>query len=56
MSSHNVIVHKNDDLPQLQEEWMEKIADLVSKIPLELLPLQEVHEINLIDPNKHIQY
>ena len=36
---------------------MEKITRLVSGIPLELLPLQEVnHEINLTDPNNHIWY
>ena len=36
---------------------MEKITDLVSCILLELLPLWEInHEINLIDPDKHIWY
>jgi hypothetical protein len=36
---------------------MEKITDLVSGIPLELPPLHEVnHEINLVDPMKHIRY
>jgi hypothetical protein len=36
---------------------MDKIDDLVSGIPLELPPLREVnHEINLVDPTKHIRY
>ena len=36
---------------------MEKIADLVSGIPLKSPPLWEGnHKINLIDPDKHIQY
>ena len=40
-----------------KKKWMEKITDLVSGIPLELLHLWEVnHEINLIDPDKHIWY
>ena len=33
------------------------ITDLVSGIPLKLLPIWEVnHEINLIDPEKGIHY
>ncbi|KAF8516614.1 hypothetical protein JB92DRAFT_2810122 [Gautieria morchelliformis] len=36
---------------------MEKIANLVGDIPLELPPLQEVNpEINLIDPDKRMRY
>ncbi|KAF8505216.1 hypothetical protein JB92DRAFT_3122580 [Gautieria morchelliformis] len=47
----------DDDIPHLCEEWMEKITNLVSGIPLELPPLREInHEINLIDPNKHMRY
>ena len=57
MFSHNDIIHEDDDLPWLQEKWMEKIADLVGGIPLELPPLQEVnHQINPINPDKEIQY
>jgi hypothetical protein len=51
------VVLKDNDIPLLREEWMEKITDLVSGIPLELPPLREVnHEINLVDPTKRIRY
>jgi hypothetical protein len=54
-SQHVVLTDK--DIPHLREEWMDKIDDLVSGIPLELLPLREVnHEINLVDPMKRIRY
>ena len=54
--SHDVILRDND-IPQLCKSWDENITDLVSGIPLELLPIQEVnHEINLIDPKKCIHY
>ena len=37
--------------------WDDNITDLVSGIPLKLLPIQEVnHKINLIDPKKCIHY
>ena len=54
--SHNVVL-KDDDIPQLRKSWDNNITDLVSGIPLKLLPIQEVnHEINLIDPEKCIHY
>ena len=44
-------------IPQLHKSWDENITDLVSSIPLKLLPIQEVnHEITLIDPEKYIHY
>jgi hypothetical protein len=56
MVSQRVVLTDND-IPCLREEWMEKITDLVSGIPLELPPLREVnHEINLVDPTKRIRY
>jgi hypothetical protein len=56
MASQHVVLMDNDN-PRLHEEWMEKITDLVSGIPLELQPLREVnHEINLVDPRKCIRY
>ena len=54
--SHDV-VPQDDDIPQLLWSWDDNITDLVSGIPLKLPPIQEVnHEINLIDPEKHIHY
>jgi Reverse transcriptase (RNA-dependent DNA polymerase) len=51
------VVLTDDDIPRTSEEWMEKVTDLVSGIPLELPPLCEVnHEINLVDPTKRIRY
>jgi hypothetical protein len=56
MVSQRVVLTDND-IPRLHKEWMEKITDLVSGIPLELPPLLEVnHEINLVDPTKCIRY
>jgi hypothetical protein len=56
MASQRVVLTDND-IPRLREEWMGKIDDLVSGIPLELPPLHEVnHEINLVDPAKRISY
>ena len=53
----NDIILKNDDIPQLCRSWDSNITELVSGIPLKLLPIQEViHEINLIDPEKCIHY
>jgi hypothetical protein len=50
------VVHEDNDIPRLHEEWMDKINDLVSGIPLDLPPLREVnHEINLVDPTKRIR-
>ena len=54
--SHDVILRDNN-IPQLCKSWDNNITDLVSGIPLKLLPIQEVnHKINLIDPKKHIHY
>ena len=54
--SHDVILRDND-IPQLRKRWDNNMTDLVSGIPLKLLPIREVnHEINLIDPEKHIHY
>ena len=54
--SHDVVL-RDDDIPQLHRRWDNNITDLVSGIPLKLLPIWEVnHEINLIDPEKHIHY
>ena len=54
--SHDVVL-RDDDIPQLHRSWDNNITDLVSGIPLKLPPIWEVnHEINLIDPEKHIHY
>ena len=54
--SHDVIL-RDDDIPQLLQSWDNNTTDLVSGIPLKLLPIREVnHEINLIDPKKCIHY
>ena len=54
--SHDVIPQDNN-IPQLCRSWDNNITDLVSGIPLKLLPIQEVnHKINLIDPEKCIHY
>jgi hypothetical protein len=56
MVSQRVVLTDND-IPRTSEEWMEKITDLISGIPLELPPLHEVNnEINLVDPTKRIRY
>ena len=54
--SHDIVLRDND-IPQLRRSWDDNITDLVSGIPLKLPPIWEVnHEINLIDPKKHIHY
>ena len=54
--SHDIILRDNN-IPQLHRSWDNNITDLVSGIPLKLPPIREVnHEINLIDPKKHIHY
>ena len=54
--SHDIIL-RDDDIPQLRKSWDNNITDLVSGIPLKLLPIREVnHKIYLIDPKKHIHY
>jgi hypothetical protein len=56
MASQRIVLTDND-IPCLREEWMEKITDLVSGIPLELPPLRKVnHGIKLVDPTKRIRY
>jgi hypothetical protein len=55
MASQRIVLMDND-IPRLCEELM-RITDLITGIPLELPPLHEVnHEINLVDPTKHIRY
>ena len=40
-------------LPELREQWMNKITDLVGGVPIKLPLFREVnHEIKLIDPGK----
>ena len=54
--SHDIIPQDND-IPQLHKSWDDNITDIVSGIPLKLLPIWEVnHEINIIDPEKYIHY
>ena len=54
--SHDIVL-RDDDYPQLCKSWDENNTDLVSHIPLELPPIQEVnHKINIIDPEKRIHY
>ena len=54
--SHDIVLRDNN-IPQLHKSWDNNITDLVSGIPLKLLPIQEVnHKINLIDPEKCIHY
>ena len=54
--SHDIIP-QDDNIPQVCRSWDNNITDLVSGIPLKLLPIWEVnHEINLIDPKKCIHY
>ena len=54
--SHDVVL-RDDNIPQLRKSWDDNITDLVSGIPLKLPLIQEVnHEIDLIDPEKHIHY
>ena len=54
--SHDIVL-RDDNIPQLHRSWDDNITDLVSGIPLKLLPIREVnHKINLIDPKKHIHY
>ena len=45
------------DIVLRRKSWDDNITDLLSGIPLKLLPICEVnHEINLIDPKKCIHY
>ena len=45
------------DYPSLRAQWMERITDLISRVPPKVPPFHQInHEINLIDPNKRINY
>jgi len=45
------------ELATLREHWMDEITDLVSGVPPKVPPFRMVnHEINLIDPDKRINY
>ena len=45
------------DYPSLQVQWMDWITDLISGVPPKVPPFRQInHEINLIDPNKRINY
>ena len=57
MLSQQDIVLTDNDIPQLRNKWREKYAAIFGSIPLELPPFREVnHKINLVDPNKRINY
>ena len=57
MSSQQDIVLTDNDIPQLRNKWREKYTAIFGSILLELPPFREVnHEINLVDPNKRINY
>ena len=44
-------------LSEIREQWINKISDLVAGIPPKLPPWRMInHQINLIDPNKWINY
>ena len=43
--------------PELREQWIDKISDLVRGVPPKLPPWQLInHQINLINPTKWINY
>ena len=45
------------DYPSLRAQWMDKITNLISGVPPKVPPFHQInHEINLIDPNKQINY
>ena len=57
MSSQHNAVLMDSDIPRLRNEWKEKYAAIFGSIPLKLPPFREVnHEINLMDPEKRINY
>src|SRR5258706_2403997 len=46
-----------DDIPRLQDRWLEEIRDIMGPIPFTLPPFREVnHCIPLIDPTKQIKH
>ena len=57
MLSQQDIVLTDNNIPQLRNKWREKYTAIFGSIPLELPPFREVnHEINLVDPDKQINY
>ena len=45
------------DYPSLRAQWMDQITDLVSGVPPKVPPLRQInHKINLVDPDKRINY
>ena len=57
MLSQQDVVLMDNDIPQLRNKWREKYAAIFGSIPLDLPPFREVnHEINLVDPDKQINY
>ena len=45
------------DYPSLRAQWMDWITDLVSGVPPKVPPFHQInHEINLVDPDKRINY
>ena len=45
------------DYPSLRAQWMDQITDLISGVPPKVPPFHQInHEINLVDPNKWINY
>ena len=45
------------DYPSLRAQWMDRITDLVSRVPPKVPPFRQInHEINPADPNKWINY
>ncbi|KAG6894040.1 hypothetical protein C0992_007727, partial [Termitomyces sp. T32_za158] len=48
---------REEDIPQLRQQWQQEFVDIVNRTKPELLPWQEVnHEINLIDETKQYKY
>ena len=57
MLSQQEVVLMDIDIPCLRDNWRNKYAAIFGSIPLELPPFREVnHKINLVDPNKCINY
>ena len=45
------------DYPSLRAQWMDWITNLISGVAPKVPPFRQInHEINLIDPNKQINY
>ena len=45
------------DYPSLRAQWMDWITDLVSGVPPKVPPFHQInHKINLVDPDKQINY